>query len=48
MDGRCALKNTSPRSPSCVHHVYTLGKIIQGRKDAGLMTYCFFLDVQKA
>ena len=28
--------------------MYTLGKIIQGRKDAGLMTYCFFLDVQKA
>ena len=33
---------------SCVDHVYTLGKIIQGRKDAGLTTYCFFLDVQKA
>ena len=28
--------------------MYTLGKIIQGRKDAGLTTYCFFLDVQKA
>ena len=26
-------------------HVYTLGKIIQGRKDAGLTTYCF---LQKA
>ena len=24
-----------------------MGKIIQGRKDAGLATYCFFLDVQK-
>ena len=32
----------------CVDHVYTLGKIIQGRKDGGLATYCFFLDVQKA
>ena len=30
---------------SCVDHVYTLGKIIQGRKDARLTTYCFFLDV---
>ena len=35
-------------NPSCVDHVYTLRKIIQGRKDAGLTTYCFFLDVQKA
>ena len=33
---------------SCVDHVYTSGKIIQGRKDAGLTPYCFFLDVQKA
>ena len=33
---------------SCVDLVYTLGQIIQGRKDAGLTTYCFFLDVQKA
>ena len=33
---------------SCVDHVYTLGKIIQDRRDAGLTTYCFFLDVQKA
>ena len=33
---------------SCVDYVYTLGKIIQGRKDAGLTTYCFFLHVQKA
>ena len=32
----------------CVDHVYTLGKMIQGRKDAGRTTYCFFLDVQKA
>ena len=24
---------------SCVDHVYTLGKILQGRKDAGLTTY---------
>ena len=27
--------------------MYTLGKIIQGRKDAGLTTCSFFLDVQK-
>ena len=27
--------------------MYTLDKIFQGRKDAGLTTYCFFLDVQK-
>ena len=35
---------------SCVDHVYILGNTIQGRKDAGLTTYCFFLliDVQKA
>ena len=33
---------------SCVDHAYKLGKIFQGRKDAGLTTYCFFLDVQKA
>ena len=32
---------------SCAGHVYALGKIIQGRKDAGLTTN-FFLDVQKA
>ena len=34
---------------SCVDHVYTLSKIIsKRRKDAGLTTYRFFLDVQKA
>ena len=33
---------------SCVDHVYTFGKILQGRKDAGLATHWFFLDVQKA
>ena len=33
---------------SCVNHVYTLGKTVQGRKGAGLTTYYFFLDVQKA
>ena len=33
---------------SCVDHVYTLGKIIQGRKDAGLTTGCFFLYARKA
>ena len=32
----------------CIDHIYTLGKIIQERKYAGLTTYCFFLDVQKA
>ena len=31
----------------CVDHVYTLGKIIQGRQDAGLTTYCFFLETCK-
>ena len=35
-------------SRTCVHHVHTLGKMIQSRKDAGLTTYCVFLDVQKA
>ena len=33
---------------ACVDHVYTLGKIIQGRKDPARTTYCLFLDVQKA
>ena len=28
--------------------MYTLGKIIQVRKDAGRTTYCFCLHVQKA
>ena len=32
----------------CRYHVRTLGKIIQGRKDARLTTQCVFLDVQKA
>ena len=32
---------------SCVDHVFTLGKIVQGRKGARLTTYCFFLGVQK-
>ena len=31
-----------------VDHVYTLGRIVQGMKHAGLTTYCCFLDVQKA
>ena len=31
---------------SCVDHVYTLDKIFQGRKDAGLATYGLFLDVR--
>ena len=30
---------------SCIDHVCTLGKILQGRKEAGLTTYCFFLHV---
>ena len=30
-----------------VDHVYTVGKIIQGRKDRGLTAYRLFLDVQK-
>ena len=33
---------------SCVDHVCTLNKILQGGKDAGLTTYCFFLNFQKA
>ena len=33
---------------SCVDHVYTIGKLFQGRKDAGLTAHCLFLDVQKA
>ena len=33
---------------SCADHVYTFGKILQGRKDAPLTTDCLFLDVQKA
>ncbi|CAB1115185.1 unnamed protein product [Ectocarpus sp. CCAP 1310/34] len=32
----------------CVDHVFTVGRIIQGRKRAGKPTYCFFLDVKKA
>ena len=36
------------RNRSCVDHVYTLGQIIQGWKDAVRTTYCFFLHVQKA
>ena len=35
-------------NPSCVDHMYTLGKIIQGQKNAGLTTYCFLLDEGKA
>ena len=33
---------------SRVDHLHILGKTFQGRKDAWLTTYCFFLDVQKA
>ncbi|CAB1105719.1 unnamed protein product [Ectocarpus sp. CCAP 1310/34] len=33
----------------CVDHIlFTVGRIIQGRKRAGKPTYCFFLDVKKA
>ena len=32
----------------CVDHVFTVGRIIQGRKKEEEPTYCFFLDVQKA
>ena len=28
--------------------MYTLDQVVQGRKDAGRTTYCFFLDVQRA
>ena len=31
---------------SCVSHVYKLSKKIQGRKNAGLTTYCLLLDVR--
>ena len=31
---------------SCVDRVYTLGKITQGRNDAGRTTYCFFLRTE--
>ena len=33
---------------SCVDHIYTFGKLIQGRTYAGLTMECFFLDIQKA
>lgn len=33
---------------TCVDHVYTLGMIIEGMNNAGLTTYCWFLDVKKA
>ena len=33
---------------SCIDHVYTVGKILQGRKEAGRTTHCSFLDVHKA
>ncbi|CAB1119768.1 unnamed protein product [Ectocarpus sp. CCAP 1310/34] len=36
------------RKRGCVDHVFTVGRIIQGRKRAGKPTYCFFLDVKKA
>ena len=36
------------RNRGCVDHIYTLGKVIQGRVDAGLTAYCFVLDVRKA
>ena len=32
----------------CVDHVYTLGRITNCIKDAGLTAYCVFLVVQKA
>ncbi|CAB1113177.1 unnamed protein product [Ectocarpus sp. CCAP 1310/34] len=32
----------------CVDHIFTVGRIIQGRKRAGKPTYCFFLDVRNA
>ncbi|CAB1105020.1 unnamed protein product [Ectocarpus sp. CCAP 1310/34] len=31
-----------------VDHAFTIGRIIQGRQRARKLTYCFFLDVQKA
>ena len=32
----------------CIEHIYTLYRIIQGRKKEGKDTYLFFLDVRKA
>ena len=32
----------------CVDHVFTVGRIIQGRKKEEKPTYCLFLDLQKA
>ena len=32
---------------SCVDHAHALGKVLQGRMDAGLTACCFFIDVQK-
>ena len=34
--------------PNIVAYTLRVGKIIQGRKDAGLTNYHFFVDVQKA
>ncbi|CAB1098869.1 unnamed protein product [Ectocarpus sp. CCAP 1310/34] len=36
------------KNRGCVDHVFTVGRIMQGRKRAGKPTYCFFLDVKKA
>ena len=33
---------------SCVGHVYTSGKTLHVRKDAGLTTHCLFPHAQKA
>lgn len=43
-EGRAGFRPTS----RCVYSVYLLGRIIYRRKDAGLTTCCFSLDVQKA
>ena len=43
--GKQNLGQTVVAKNMCTH---TSGKVIQGRKDAGLTTHCLFLDVQKA
>ncbi|CAB1104050.1 unnamed protein product [Ectocarpus sp. CCAP 1310/34] len=44
--GKCSAGFRKKRR--CIDHVFTVGKIIQGRKRAGKPTYCFFLDMKKA
>ncbi|CAB1121568.1 unnamed protein product [Ectocarpus sp. CCAP 1310/34] len=43
-EGQASFRKKGVRRP----YVFTVGRIIQGRKRAGKPTYCFFLDVKKA